>query len=338
MPAPNFGAKVKIPGKFNTFRHKKQAMITITQLEYVVAVDTHRHFGKAAEQCFVTQPTLSMQIKKLEEELGVIIFDRSKQPLIPTDIGERIIDQARAVLMETEELKNIIKDHRHQVSGVLRIGIIPTLAPYLLPLFIGRYKRAYPNIILRVEELTTTKIISLLHKDLLDVGILVTPLKEDKIIEKPVFYEEMMIYAHPGHPLHQKEEITPADLVTPDIWLLSDGHCFRNQVVNLCSYRSGGSGELPFQFEAGSLETIMNIIDREGGLTLIPELAELTMQESHKKNILHFSNIRPLREVSLVYSRHFAKHKLISLLGKEVRESVPPALWGAERGTLVEWR
>ncbi len=274
----------------------------------------------------------------MEEELEVIIFDRSKQPLIPTDIGQRIIDQARVVLMQAEELKNILKDHRNQVSGVLRIGIIPTLAPYLLPLFIGRYKRAYPNIIIRVEELTTMKIIQQLHKDLLDVGILVTPLKEEKIIEKPMFYEEMMIYAHPDHPLHLKEEITAADMATPDIWLLSDGHCFRSQVVNLCSIMSGTGGELPFRFEAGSLETIMNIIDREGGLTLIPELAGLSMPEYRKKNILHFSNTKPLREVSLAYSRHFAKHRLISLLGKEVRESVPTSLLTSERGTIVEWR
>jgi LysR family hydrogen peroxide-inducible transcriptional activator len=313
-------------------------MITLTQLEYIVAVDTYRHFGKAAEQCFITQPTLSMQIKKLEEDLGVIIFDRSKQPLIPTDVGQRIVDQARVVLMQTEELKNVIKDHKNQVSGVLRIGIIPTLAPYLLPLFIGRYKKAYPDIIIRVEERTTQHIIELLHKDLLDVGILVTPLKEDKIIEKPVFYEEMLVYAHPAHPIHALKEITPRDIATPDIWLLSDGHCFRNQVVNLCSYMSGAGGSLPFQFEAGSLETILKLVDREGGLTLIPELAKMEMSDDRRKNILSFTNLSPLREVSLVYSRLFAKHKLINLLWREVRESVPAVLHHPERGSIVEWK
>ncbi len=313
-------------------------MITLTQLEYIVAVDTYRHFGKAAEQCYITQPTLSMQIKKLEEEMGVIIFDRSKQPLIPTDVGQRIVDQARVVLMQTEELKNVIKDHKNQVSGVLRIGIIPTLAPYLLPLFIGRYKRAYPNIIIRVEERTTQQIIGLLHKDLLDVGILVTPLKEEKIIEKPVFYEEMLVYAHPAHPIHALKEITPRDIATPDIWLLSDGHCFRTQVVNLCSFMSGAGGNLPFQFEAGTLETILKLVDREGGLTLIPELAKTDMSDDRKKNILSFSNIRPLREVSLVYSRLFAKHKLINLLWREVRESIPADMYHSERGSVVEWK
>lgn len=313
-------------------------MVTLTQLEYIVAVDVHRHFGRAAESCFVTQPTLSMQIKKLEEDLGVIIFDRSKQPLIPTDVGQRLIDQARVVLSESAELQNIIEDHKNEVSGVLRIGIIPTLAPYLLPRFIGHYKRTWPNIIIKVEELTTSHIIELLQKDLLDVGILVTPLKENKIIEKPVFYEEMMIYANANHPLHQKKEITPVDIATPDIWLLSDGHCFRDQVVNLCSYMSGAGGGLPFQFEAGSLETLMNIVDVEGGITLIPELAKYTLTETRQKNLLSFTNMTPLREVSLVYSRHFAKHKLINLLWREVKDTLPPELLSSERGTIVEWR
>ena len=313
-------------------------MVTLTQLEYIVAVDVHRHFGRAAESCFVTQPTLSMQIKKLEEDLGVIIFDRSKQPLIPTDVGQRLIDQARVVLSDSAELQNIIEDHKNEVSGVLRIGIIPTLAPYLLPRFIGHYKRTWPNIIIKVEELTTAHIIELLQKDLLDVGILVTPLKENKIIEKPVFYEEMMIYANANHPLHQKKEITPVDIATPDIWLLSDGHCFRDQVVNLCSYMSGAGGGLPFQFEAGSLETLMNIVDVEGGITLIPELAKYTLTETRQKNLLSFTNMTPLREVSLVYSRHFAKHKLINLLWREVKDTLPPELLSSERGTIVEWR
>ena len=313
-------------------------MITLTQLEYIVAVDTYRHFGRAAESCFVTQPTLSMQIKKLEEDLEVIIFDRSKQPLIPTDVGQRLIDQAKIVLSESQELKNIIKDHKNEVSGLLRIGIIPTLAPYLLPLFIGRYKRSWPNIIIKVEELTTAHIVDLLQKDLLDVGILVTPLKEVKIIEKPVFYEEMLIYANENHPLHLQEEISVKDIATPDIWLLSDGHCFRDQVVNLCSYMTGAGGSLPFQFEAGSLETLMNIVDKEGGITLIPELAKYTMPEERKKNLLSFTQMKPLREVSLVYSRHFAKHKLINLLWREVKDSLPAGLLSADRGTIVEWR
>ena len=313
-------------------------MITLTQLEYIVAVDTYRHFGKAAESCFITQPTLSMQIKKLEEDLEIIIFDRSKQPLIPTDVGQRIIEQARIVLKQAEELNNIVKDHKNQVSGMLRIGIIPTLAPYLLPVFIGRYKRKYPNIYIKVVEQTTDEILKLLNKDLIDVGILVTPLKEEKIIEKPVFYEEMMIYVNPESKLHKKKEITLKDIATPEIWLLSDGHCFRDQVVNLCSFLGTVDSQLPFHFEAGSLETLMNIVDREGGITLIPELATLSMSEQRKENVRSFSNLKPLREVSLAYSRHFAKHKLINLLWREIKDAIPQELQNEQRGTVVEWK
>jgi LysR family hydrogen peroxide-inducible transcriptional activator len=313
-------------------------MITLTQLEYIVAVDTYRHFGRAAEACFITQPTLSMQIKKLEEDLEIIIFDRSKQPLIPTDVGQRIIDQARVVLKQTEELNNIVKDHKNQVTGLLRIGIIPTLAPYLLPIFIGKYKKKYPNILIKVVEQTTENIVNLLNRDLIDVGILVTPLKEDKILEKPVFYEEMLIYVNPEHKLYRQKNITIRDIATPEIWLLSDGHCFRDQVVNLCSFLGTTDSKLPFHFEAGSLETLMNIVDREGGITLIPELAKYVMAEKRLSNVRSFTNMHPLREVSLVYSRHFAKHKLINLLWREIKEDIPAELQDDKRGTIVEWK
>jgi len=313
-------------------------MITLTQLEYIVAVDTYRHFGKAAESCFITQPTLSMQIKKLEEELEIIIFDRSKQPLIPTDVGMRIIDQARVILKQSEEIDNIVKEHKNQVTGLLRIGIIPTLAPYLLPIFIGKYKKKYPNILIKVVEQTTENIVNLLNRDLIDVGILVTPLKEEKILEKPVFYEEMLIYANPSHKLHKQKNISVKDIATPEIWLLSDGHCFRDQVVNLCSFLGTTDSKLPFHFEAGSLETLMNIVDREGGITLIPELAKYGMAEKRLNNVRSFTKTHPLREVSLVYSRHFAKHKLINLLWREIKEDIPEELQDDKRGTIVEWK
>jgi LysR family transcriptional regulator, hydrogen peroxide-inducible genes activator len=313
-------------------------MITLTQLEYIVAVDTFRHFGKAAENCFITQPTLSMQIKKLEEDLEVIIFDRSKQPLIPTDVGRRIIDQARIALQESQKINTIIKDHKNLISGELKIGIIPTLAPYLLPLFIGNYKRKYPNINIKVEELTTANIIDRLNRDLIDVGILVTPLHEERINEKPLFYEGMLLYLHDDHPLSTQPSIKLKDIATPEIWLLSDGHCFRDQVINLCSFQGAVNSALPFFFEAGSLETIMNIIDKEGGMTIIPELATLGMSESRFDHVRTFVDSNPLREVSLVFSRHFAKYKLVELLWKEIVASMPEKLLQKNRGTIVEWR
>jgi len=313
-------------------------MITLTQLEYIVAVDTFRHFGKAAEHCFVTQPTLSMQVKKLEEDLEVIIFDRSVQPLVPTAVGEKIIGQARIVLGQSEEINSIVKEYKNQDAGLIRIGIIPTLAPYLLPLFVGHYKRNHPDVFIKVEELTTANIIDRLLKDLIDVGILVTPLKEGKIIEKPIFYEEMLIYAPQGHRLHSQKEIDVKDIAKPEIWLLSDGHCFRDQIVNLCSFMGTANSELPFHFQAGTLETLMNIVDREGGITLIPELAKNGMSESRLQNVLSFTTVKPLREVSLAYSKHFAKHKLINLLWREIKETIPKGLLDKSRGKIVEWR
>jgi len=313
-------------------------MTTLIQLEYIVAVDTYRHFATAAEKCFVTQPTLSMQIKKLEDILNIIVFDRTKQPVIPTESGKKIIEQARIVLREAKMIYQIGNELKEEVSGELQIGIIPTIAPYLLPLFAGNYKRLYPDVRLKVEELVTERIIENLNKDLIDVGILVTPLHEKNIIEKPLYYEEMMIYTNSNHPLATQSVIKIKDIATPEIWLLNDGHCFRHQIVNLCDLQNIESDSLPFEFEGGSLDTLMKIIDNEGGYTLIPELAGIDLAEDKHNQLKHFSNIAPLREVSLVTTRQFAKTKSISLLAKSIRDSIPPILLDMKRGTIVEWK
>ncbi len=313
-------------------------MITLTQLEYIVAIDEYRHFATAAEKCFVTQPTLSMQIKKLEDELGVIIFDRSRQPVVPTDIGAKLIEQARTALSSTERIKEIIREEQQEVEGQLKIGIIPTLAPYLLPVFIGHYIRKYPSVKIEVEELVSEEIIRRLKHDLLDVGLFVTPYGDEKIVERPVFYEEMLIYAHPGHELLKQKDIRLKDIATPEIWMLGEGHCFRSQVVNLCAMSGMQHNSLPFNFESNSLETLMRIVDVEGGFTLIPELALQYMPESQKSQVRAFAENKPLREVSVIYSRHYAKQKLISLLSEEIRSVVPAHMLKAERGNIVEWK
>ncbi|MRT91686.1 hydrogen peroxide-inducible genes activator [Ancylomarina sp. 16SWW S1-10-2] len=312
-------------------------MVTLTQLEYIVAVDTHRHFATAANNCFITQPTLSMQIKKLEEFLDVIIFDRSKQPIIPTDVGVPIIEQARIILSESKKIDEIVKNYRNTVEGSLKIGIIPTLAPFLLPMFIGDYIRAYPDVKVEVEEMVSDDIVEALKKDLLDVGVFVTPLRDDKIQEQPLFYEEMMIYAHKDHEILKKEIVEVKDIATSEIWMLGDGHCFRSQVINLCEMRNIQHQELPFEFESNSLETLMKIIDKEGGFTLIPELATQYMSTEKLKQVRSFTNLHPLREVSLVYSRHYTKNKLLNLLGDHIRKMIPVAYLNKDRGSIVEW-
>lgn len=313
-------------------------MITLTQLEYIVAVDEYRHFATAADKCFVTQPTLSMQIKKLEDDLGVIIFDRSRQPVVPTDLGYKLIEQARTVLATTQRMKEIINEAKREIAGTLKIGIIPTLAPYLLPIFIGDYIRRYPAVQVEVEELVSEEIIKRLKRDTLDAGIFVTPFHDEKIIERPIFYEQMMIYAHPDHELLKKDSLEVKDIATPEIWMLGDGHCFRDQVVNLCEMHETQHKNLPFDFESNSLETLMKIVDREGGFTLIPELATLYMTEEKKQQIRSFTSYIPLREVSVIYSRHYTKQKLIDLLCEDIKQVVPQEMLKKERGMVVEWK
>ncbi|QZE13327.1 hydrogen peroxide-inducible genes activator [Halosquirtibacter laminarini] len=313
-------------------------MVTITQLEYIIAVDNYRHFASAAEKCFVTQPTLSMQIKKLEEYLGVTIFDRTKQPIMPTDLGAKIIDQARNIIAETHKIDEIIKTDKNDISGDLKIGIIPTLSPYLLPLFIGSFTKEYPEVNITIEELYTYEIEKKLKKDELDIGILVTPLKDDEIEERALFYEEMMIYSNKENSFKQDDEIHLNDLNTPDLWLLNDGHCFRNQVINLCKLQQGRQDNHKFKFDGGSLETIIKIVDREGGFTLIPELAGLDLIKSHSDQVLCFSDYTPLREVAVVYTRHYTKRKIIDLIAKKITDSIPKRMRNKDRGTIVEWR
>ena len=313
-------------------------MITLTQLEYIVAIDEYRHFATAAEKCFVTQPTLSMQIKKLEDELGVIIFDRSRQPVVPTDLGAKLIEQARMTLSATQRIKEIIQEEQQEVEGTLKIGIIPTLAPYLLPVFIGPYIRKYPAVKVEVEELVSEEIIRRLKRDILDVSLFVTPDHDEKIVERPVFYEEMLVYAHPDCELLKKKEVGHEDIVTSDIWMLGNGHCFRNQVVNLCEMSASQHKNLPFEFESNSLETLMRIVDVEGGFTLIPELALQYMSPEKKKQVRSIANTKPLREVSVIYSRHFTKQRLITLLCDEIKSVVPAHMLKRDRGMIVEWK
>ena len=313
-------------------------MITLTQLEYIVAIDEYRHFDTDSEKCFVTQPTLSMQIKKLEDELGVIIFDRSRQPVVPTDLGAKLIEQARMTLSATQRIKEIIQEEQQEVEGTLKIGIIPTLAPYLLPVFIGPYIRKYPAVKVEVEELVSEEIIRRLKRDMLDVGLFVTPYHDEKIVERPVFYEEMLVYAHPDSELLKKKEVGHEDIVTSDIWMLGNGHCFRNQVVNLCEMSASQHKNLPFEFESNSLETLMRIVDVEGGFTLIPELALQYMSPEKKKQVRSIANTKPLREVSVIYSRHFTKQRLITLLCDEIKSVVPAHMLKRDRGMIVEWK
>jgi LysR family hydrogen peroxide-inducible transcriptional activator len=309
--------------------------MSLVQYQYIVAVDQYRHFATAAEKCFVTQPTLSMQIQKLEDQLGVLIFDRSKHPVIPTDIGQRIIDQARIVLYENQQIKALIDDEKEIISGVLRIGIIPTLSPYLLPLFITSFMSKYQDVELVVQELVTEIIIRKLQVDQLDIGLFVTPSGAHGLQEKVLFYEEFVAYVSENHPLNKKKDVDAEDIDVADTWVLNEGHCFRNQVLNICQPLGGVSDR--FRFESGSLEALKKLVDKHGGITLLPELATLDMGETEQNMLHYFNDPKPVREVSLVYHRSFLKNKLTELLYKEILKSIPDDIQSKKNGTIIRW-
>lgn len=299
--------------------------MTLTQLEYIVAIDTHRHFATAADHCHVTQPTLSMQIQKLEDELGVLLFDRSKQPVVPTETGQLIVNQAREVLHSSRRIPEMAKESRDEVGGDLRIGIIPTVAPYLLPHFIGSFMQRHPSVRVHLQEMLTDQITERLRNGLLDVGIVVTPLRET-FTELPLFSEPFTVYAAEGHPLLARTLLTPSDLATDGLWLLSEGHCFRDQVLNLCG--ANRPREMALQYETGSLETLIKLIDRQGGFTLLPELATLDLDPARQSRIRRFVGEQPTRDISLVMHRSFLKRSLINALRKEILANLPVEVTG----------
>ncbi|MGC4038752.1 MAG: LysR substrate-binding domain-containing protein [Chitinophagaceae bacterium] len=297
--------------------------MTFVQLDYIVAVDTWRHFAMAAEKCFVTQPTLSMQIQKLEEELDIKIFDRSKQPVMPTEAGVEIIEQARKILSEKNSLLETVQNKKGILSGELRIGIIPTLAPYLLPLFIQPFAKKYPSIRLVVHEMMTELIISRLREGKIDAGILVTPLQEAGIKEYVLFYEELMAYVSKKNAVYEKTYVLPQDIDPQKLWLLEEGHCFRSQIVNLCELQKISKENSHFDYEAGSIETLRRMVEMNDGITIIPELATLDMPLKQMQLIRHFKKPSPMREVSVVVHRNFVKKKLIDVLRQEILDTIP---------------
>jgi LysR family hydrogen peroxide-inducible transcriptional activator len=297
--------------------------MTLVQLEYVLAVDTWRHFATAAEQCYVTQPTLSMQIHKLEKELDIKIFDRSKQPVVPTDAGMEIIAGARRILAARDELLETIQVRKGVLAGELRIGIIPTLAPYLLPLFVQPFTKKYPGIRLVVHEMMTDGIIKRLREGRIDAGMLVTPLQEPGIREHVLFYEQLMAYVSQRHAAYEKSYVLPQDIDPEKLWLLEEGHCFRSQIVNLCELRQMSRANSHFEYEAGSIETLKRMVELNDGITIIPELATLDLPARQSRLIRHFRKPFPMREVSLVVHRDFMKKKFVDVLREEILATVP---------------
>jgi len=297
--------------------------MTITQLEYIVAVDTYRSFVLGADKCFVTQPTLSMQVQKLEDTLGVKIFDRSKQPVTPTEIGIEIIEQARVLLAESEKIKEIISDRQKELSGELKVGIIPTVSPYILPKIITGFVQKYPQVKLIVWEQTTEEIVQQLKLGTLDCGIMSTPLRESALTEIPVFYENFVAYVSKHSKLSKKKSISPDDIDMEEIWVLNEGHCMREQVLNICQRRRATKGFQHFEYNTGSVETLKRMVDQNNGATILPELALAEMSDKHLDKVRYFKSPEPAREVSIVIQKNFLKRRMIEALKNEILEFVP---------------
>lgn len=312
-------------------------MISLIQLEYIVALDTYKSFSLAADKCFVTQPTLSMQIKKMETDLGIIIFDRTKQPIVVTDIGRMIVEQARQVISESKKIEELIQWSKNSLTGDLKIGVIPSIAPYLLPMFLGDFARKYPGIKISVREMLTSEICDELKSETIDVGILATPLEIPGFNETPLYYEQLKMYCNKQHELSKFTEIKLSQIKPENLWLLSQGHCFRNQVINLCKLKDDKM-TLPFKYESATIETLIKFVDREGGITLIPELACNDLSDSRKKNAKSIKDINPVREVSLVTNRVFVKQRILKALEEGILEIIPDEMKDKKRGEIVEWK
>lgn len=300
-------------------------------LEYILAVNTHRHFAKAAEKCFVTQPTLSMMIHKLEEELGVKIFDRSQQPVTVTREGEEIIKRAKSVLVQADHLKHYVNELKGEMTGELRMGIIPTLAPYLLPLFLKSFHDKHPSLKIFVKEMVNNEILIKLRTGELDLGLVATPVNESSLEEHPLFYEEFFVYASQGEKLPKRKYLLPKQIDVNHLWLLEEGHCLRNQVFNLCELKKSET----LNYEAGSIETLINLVDYNGGITIIPALAELNLKAGQKKNIREFANPRPVREISLVVTESFPRKKILKELKEEISQAVPQSMLLKKQKTVT---
>ena len=296
--------------------------MTLVQLEYIVALDAFKHFAKAAAHCHITQPSLSMQVQKLEEELAVQIFVRSN-PVATTETGRVVIDQAKKILAEANSMQQLVQQEKNILSGSMKIGIIPTLAPYLLPQFLQIFIKRYPQVRLIIHELTTENIVSQLKNGSFDAGIMATPLKVPELKEDFLFNEEFVAYVSRKEKLFNKKYILADDIDVHSMWLLEEGHCLRNQVMNLCALQKDSSIEKNFDYAAGSIETLKHFVDKNGGITLLPELATYDMTNAKKGMLRYFKSPAPVREISLVTLKTYTKTGLFNILKQTIIESIP---------------
>ena len=291
--------------------------MTITQLKYVLSVAEYQNFTIAAEYSFVTQPTLSMQIQKLEDELSVKIFNRSKKPIELTVIGQKIVSQAKVIVNESNRILDIVHQQKGFVGGQFKLGIIPTVMPTLLPMFLQNFTKKYPKVKLIIEELTTEEIIRKLSDGHIDVALAATPLENEVIIERPLYYEPFIGLIPENHRLYNQKKITSEELEMEDILLLEDGHCFKDSVINLCRTHKIDN-KMGFQLASGSFDTLIKLSKEGLGMTLLPYLHTLDLNDIDKNHLREFTDPPPAREVSLIYHKSQLKMQLIEALKKTI--------------------
>ena len=298
--------------------------MTITQLQYVLAIAEHRNFTLAAEHCHVTQPTLSMQIQKMEEELGILIFDRNKKPIQLTEVGEKIVAQSKNIIHEAGRITDIVDQFKGFIGGEFRLGVIPTVMPTLLPMFLKSFIKKHSKVRLLIEELTTEELVEKLKNGHLDAAIAATPLKEDKIKEMPLYYEPFVGYVPEINELFSKNKITVSDLDPQKLLLLQDGHCFRESVLNLCNFSDIKNEQ--FQIKSGSFETLIKLSNEGFGMTLLPYLHTLDLPENEQKKLRQFEEPKPAREISLIFHQKHLKLHIIEALHESIASVVRGAI------------
>lgn len=308
--------------------------MTLQQLEYIVALDEYRHYVTAAAHCFVSQPNLTMQVKKLEDEIGVRIFDRNKKPLQPTEIGKEVIARARKILRESKQLQEFINHEKESMEGEFTIGIIPTLAPYLLPYFLPLFIKENPKVHLKIQELQTGQIISQLENGIIDIGLLVTPLNETSIKEVSVFYEPFLLYLPENHRFFSEKLMLAEDLDPSEVLILDEGHCFREQALAICKQAKHGSS-IGFDYQSGSIEALKNLVKNGVGYTLVPELS--VINELDSVYVRRFTNPEPVREVSIVVHSSYIKESVIERLKETIQKVVPDRLLKKQPVVEFEW-
>lgn len=308
--------------------------MTLTQLKYILAVERCHNFAQAARECFVTQPTLSMQIAKLEDYLQVIIFDRAATPTRPTALGKKVLEMAREVMHRSDALEELARSVRQEVAGEYSLAVIPTLAPYLLPHFVEKFRQAWPKVQLRLFEYQTDEIVAMLKEDKLDAGILATPLAVKDIQEDVLFHEGFQLLFSPGHALLKEKEVREQDLKIEEAWLLKEGHCLRSQVLQLCRPAKVLVDRGVF-FEGGSIETLVNLLESMAGFTVVPELAVPHLSKEGQKRLRPLKGKRPVREISLVTGPFALKASITAALKTTLLECLPSTLQEASKKDRV---